>query len=431
MLTALRARGPLSRADLARYAGVAPSTVSGVVQDLLGAGLVVASGHQPSHRPSHGGDTAPPGRPGVSVTLNPRLGAVAGVEFCFDELRVLLCDLAHNVIGTAKCELPRAHGSDTALAAAGRLVGEALAAAGLSRDALIGAGVSVPGPVSRHPDAVTPSGILPGWHGVTADEIAAALGVAVSIDNDSNLAALGEHVWGAGRGCDDSVTLKFHYGIGCGLFVNGTLVRGSGGAGEIGHIAVDERGPLCRCGKRGCLETYAAISAIMEALRPQHGELTLAQLMRLLAVRDPGAVRVVGDAAELVGMHLAAVCNLLAPRRVIVTGPMAQAGELVLEPIGTAVRRRVAPNAVPEIVLGALGKRNTALGAIALALDETDWLPRKRPLRSHPLWIRVNGHQRTTESIELHNTNTLCCGVVYFPLFGYRWWSDHDMVTSG
>src|SRR3981189_2370734 len=89
-----------------------------------------------------------------SVTLNPRLGAVAGIEFCFDELRVLLCDLAHNVIGTAKCELPRAHGSDTALDAAGRLVGEALAAAGLSRDALIGAGVSVPGPVSRHPDAV-------------------------------------------------------------------------------------------------------------------------------------------------------------------------------------------------------------------------------------------------------------------------------------
>jgi ROK family len=127
---------------------------------------------------------------------------------------------------------------------------------------------------------------------------------------------------------------------------------------------------------------------------------------------------VVGDAAELVGMHLAAVCNLLAPRRVIVTGPMAQAGELVLEPIGTAVRRRVAPNAVPEIVPGALGKRNTALGAIALALDETDWLPQRRPLRSHPLWIRLNGHQRTPETIELHNTNTLCRGVVYFSRFG-------------
>ena len=248
------------------------------------------------------------------------------MEFCFGKVRVLLCDLAHNVVATAECDLPRAHSSDTALAAAGRLVAKALADAGLPRDALIAAGVSVPGPVSRHPDTVTPSAILPGWHGVTGDDIAAALGVAVSIDNDSNLAALGEHVWGAGRGCVDSVTLKFHYGIGCGLFVNGSLVRGSGGAGEIGHIAVDERGPLCRCGKRGCLETYAAISAIMEALRPQHGELTLPELLRLLAARDPGAVRVVGDAAELVGTHLAAVCNLLAPSMVIVTGPMARAG---------------------------------------------------------------------------------------------------------
>ncbi len=371
VLTALRARGPLSRADLARHAGVAPSTVSGLVQDLLQAGLVVASPHRE--------DPLRPGRPGLSLTLNPRLGAVAGVEFCFDELRVLLYDLAHNLIGTAECELPHAHSSDTALAAARKLVGEALAASGLSRDALIGAGVSVPGPVSRHPDAVKPSAILPGWHGVTAGDIAAALGVPVSIDNDSNLAALGEHAWGAGRGCDDSVTLKFHYGIGCGLFVNGTLVRGSGGAGEIGHIAVDERGPLCRCGKRGCLETYAAIPAIIDALRPQHGKLTLARLMRLLAARDPGTVRVVGDAAELIGTHLAAVCNLLAPQRVIVIGPMAQAGELVLEPIRTAITRHIAPNAVPEIVLGTLGNRNTALGAIALALDETDWLPAKRP----------------------------------------------------
>ncbi len=376
VLTALRARGPMSRAELARQAGIAPSTISAVVQELAAAGLVVAA-PQPGEE-TQPGEAPRPGRPGLRLTLNPRLGAVAGVEFCFDKVRVLLCDLAHNVVATAECDLPRAHSSDTALAAAGRLVAKALADAGLPRDALIAAGVSVPGPVRRHPDTVTPSAILPGWHGVTGDDIAAALGVAVSIDNDSNLAALGEHVWGAGRGCVDSVTLKFHYGIGCGLFVNGSLVRGSGGAGEIGHIAVDERGPLCRCGKRGCLETYAAISAIMEALRPQHGELTLPELLRLLAARDPGAVRVVGDAAELVGTHLAAVCNLLAPSMVIVTGPMARAGDLVLDPIRAAIRRHIAPNAVPRVVLGSLGNRNTALGAIALALDETEWLPARR-----------------------------------------------------
>ena len=145
--------------------------------------------------------------------------------------------------------------------------------------------------------------------------------------------------------------------------------------GEIGHTTVDERGPLCRCGKRGCLDTYAAIPAIMDALEPQHGKLTLTGLMRLLSDRDPGTVRVVGDAAELVGKQLAVVCNLLAPARVVVVGAMAEAGELVLGPIRAALERGIAPNEPPGLVLGALGNRHTALGAVALALDESDWLP--------------------------------------------------------
>jgi predicted NBD/HSP70 family sugar kinase len=211
---------------------------------------------------------------------------------------------------------------------------------------------------------------------VTSPDVEQALGEPVSIDNDANLAALGEHVWGAGRGYDDCVTVKFHYGIGCGLFVNGTLVRGAaGGAGEIGHTTVDERGPLCRCGKRGCLDSYAAIPAILDALRPQRGPLTLAGLMALLAGNDPGAVRVVSDAAGLVGRQLAIACNLLAPQRVVVVGAMAEVGELVLGPIRAALRRDIAPNEPPELVVGALGTRHTALGAIALALDESDWLP--------------------------------------------------------
>jgi predicted NBD/HSP70 family sugar kinase len=361
----------MSRAELARYACVAPSTISAVVQDLVADGLVVGSG---------GGPAAPQrlraGRPGLRLTLNPHSGAVAGVEFGFRSVRVLLCDLAHDIIGSGERELPDGHTSASGLVIARRLMDETLAAAGLAHGALIGAGVSLPGPIRHRPDVVKPSGVLPGWNGVTGHDIGLALGVPVSVDNDANLAALGEHVWGAGRGCEDCVTIKFHYGIGCGLFVNGTLVRGAaGGAGEIGHTTVDERGPLCRCGKRGCLDTYAAIPAMLDALRPQHGPLTLSGLMTLLADRDPGAMRVVGDAAELVGKQLAVMCNLLAPGRVVVVGAMAEAGELVLGPIRTAMERNIAPNEPPGLVLGTLGNRHTALGAVALALDESEWLP--------------------------------------------------------
>jgi predicted NBD/HSP70 family sugar kinase len=371
VLTALRERGAMSRAELARYMSVAPSTITAVVQDLVAEGIIVSSAARRA--------PAGIGRPGLRLTLNPGSGAVAGVEFCYRSVRVLLCDLAHNVIGSGRRELPDGHGSGVALPVARQLLEETLAAAGLAHGALIGAGVSLPGPVRHRPDVVKPSEILPRWQGVTGPEIAAALGVPVSIDNDTNLAALGEHVWGAGQGCDHCVTIKFHYGIGCGLFVNGTLVRGAaGGAGEIGHITVDERGPLCRCGKRGCLDSYAAIPAILDALRPQHGELTLAGLMRLLADGDPGAMRVAGDAAGLVGAQLATVCHLLGPQRVIIVGAMAEAGELVLGPLRTALRRGIAPNDMPDVVPGSLGRRQTALGAVALALDESEWLPAPR-----------------------------------------------------
>jgi len=370
VLTALRVHGAMSRAELARYARVAPSTISAVVQNLVADGVVVSSrARLAAARPGTGG------RPGLRLTLNPGAGAVAGVEVGFRVLRVMLCDLAHEVIGSAEAELPEGHSSSAVLPLASRLIDEVLTEAAMARGALIGAGMSLPGPVRHHPDLVVTSGILPGWHGVTGRDMAEALGMPVSIDNDANLAALGEHAWGAGQGCDDSITIKYHYGIGCGLFVNGSLVHGAGGAGEIGHTTIDQRGPLCRCGKRGCLDTYAAIPAMLDALRPQRGPLDLDGLMTLLAGRDPGATRVVADAAELVGQQLAAACNLLAPRRVVVVGAMADAGDLVLGPIRTAMRRNIAPNELPELRVGTLGTRQTALGAVALALGESTWLP--------------------------------------------------------
>ena len=190
VLTALRERGAMSRAELARYAGVAPSTISGVVQELVAGGVVIGSGGPPGLRPRTG-------RPGLRLTLNPGFGAVAGMEFGFRRLRVLLCDLAHDIIGSGECDLPDGHTSDAGLVIARRLLDETLAGAGLGHGALIGAGISLPGPIRHHPDVVKPSGILPGWHGVTGLDIEQALGVPVSIDNDANLAALGEHVWGA------------------------------------------------------------------------------------------------------------------------------------------------------------------------------------------------------------------------------------------
>ena len=105
------------------------------------------------------------------------------------------------------------------------------------------------------------SAILPGWVGVNARDAAAErLGLDVQIDNDANLGALAEHRHGAGRGHADMVFVKVSSGVGAGLIINDALFRGAAGtSGEIGHLTLDDQGPLCRCGSRGCLEAYAAV----------------------------------------------------------------------------------------------------------------------------------------------------------------------------
>jgi predicted NBD/HSP70 family sugar kinase len=318
-------------------------------------------------------DRSKSGRRGRELTLNPRAGAVVGVDFGFRHVRVLLCDLAHNVLAAAEQELTESHTSAAALPTTARMLDEMLDEAKFSRAEILNAGVALPGPV-RHDasDSVVQSAVLPGWSGATNESVGAALGVRARIDNDANLAALGEHTWGAAQGISDCVVIKFHSGIGCGLIVGGQVVRGAfGGAGEIGHTTVDERGPLCRCGKRGCLDSFASVPAIIEALRPQHGDITLAGVMALLSAGDPGVVRVVTDAAQLVGKAIADACNLLAPERVVLVGAMTQAGNWIVDPISAALKRHVAPGQPPEVVLGLLGRRHTALGAVALALEES------------------------------------------------------------
>ncbi len=365
---ALRDNGAMTRAELARFAGVAPSTVTALVRDLIRDGIVVDSfaDQTPTMNRS--------GRRGQGVTLNPSAGAVVGVDFGFRHLRVVLCDLGHNIVAASEVFLNEGHEANVALGITRDLIDQTLSEAGIPRASLIGAGVALPGPI-RHEasDQVLSSSVLPGWNGVTSTEIERRLGLPVRVDNDSNLAALGEHTWGSAKGTMSCIVVKFHSGIGSGLVVNGTLVRSMGGVGEIGHTTVDERGPLCRCGKRGCLDSFSSIPSILESLRPQHGDINLRELMGLLGQGDLGAIRVVSDAAELVGTVLASACNLLAPQKIVVVGAMTEAGDVILEPIRSAIARNIGPGSIPEVVFGSLGNRHTAMGGVAMALEENEW----------------------------------------------------------
>jgi predicted NBD/HSP70 family sugar kinase len=158
--------------------------------------------------------------------------------------------------------------------------------------------------------------------------------------------------------------------------LRGRLFRGAGGtAGEIGHTTIDEAGPICRCGSRGCLESFAATPAIVELLRPSLGpDLTAELVIQRAREGDLGARRAIGDAGRHIGSALANLCNLFNPELIVVGGTLAAAGEILMEPMREAVTRRAIPSAAEdvEIVPGVLGERAEMLGAVALVIYERE-----------------------------------------------------------
>jgi predicted NBD/HSP70 family sugar kinase len=143
-------------------------------------------------------------------------------------------------------------------------------------------------------------------------------------------------------------------------------------AGELGHVLVDPEGPVCRCGNRGCLETAASTGALLDMLRRSHGELTVAEMLRLARDGDLGCRRVIADAGRVVGSAAAGVFNLLNPQLLVVGGDLAEAGDLLLDGVRSSVRLAALPAAADAagVVAGVLGERAQVLGALALAIGE-------------------------------------------------------------
>ncbi|MEU3907990.1 ROK family transcriptional regulator [Streptomyces goshikiensis] len=363
VVRAVRLAGSLTQAEIARATGLSAATVSNIVRELKEAGTVEVT------------DTSAGGRRARSVSLSGDAGIVIGVDFGHTHLRVAVGNLAHQVLAEESepldVDASWVDGFDRAEALVGRLI----LGIGVGREKVIGVGLGVPGPIDVESGTLGSTAILPGWAGINPrQELSQRLGVPVYVDNDANLGALGELVWGSGRGVKDLAYIKVASGVGAGLVINGQIYRGPGGtAGEIGHITLDESGPVCRCGNRGCLETFAAARYVLPLLQGSHGpELTMERVVELAREGDPGCRRVIADVGRHVGSGVASLCNLLNPSRVVLGGSLAEAGELVLAPIRESVGRYAIPSAARQlsVLTGSLGGRAEVLGALALVLSE-------------------------------------------------------------
>jgi len=367
VIQALQVLGVTSRADVARHTGLSRSTVSSIVAGLQAEGMVVDRDADP--RAGSGG-----GRPPAMIALDPRAGLAVGIDFGKRHLTVALADLAHELVAEDWREMPDDYDADAGIEHAAELVEQMLDSSGAEAGRVLGVGMGLPGPVHRS-GVVGSSAILPGWAGTHAAELMTErLGMQVWLRNDANLGALAESIWGAGRDAAGLVYLKLATGIGAGIVIDGRLFEGAGGtAGEIGHTSLDETGDICRCGSRGCLETYASGTAIAGLLsRSLKQPLTLDEVLARAVEGDPGCRRALADAGRHIGAAVADLCNLINPERIVVGGTMAVAGDVLLDPLGEAVRLRAIPSAAEDVVIvpGELGERAELLGAVALVLHE-------------------------------------------------------------
>jgi predicted NBD/HSP70 family sugar kinase len=381
---------PPSRADLATATGLTRATVSALVDDLIGGQLLTEV------------DPAPrtgAGRPALGLVLSPAGPAGLGLEINVDYLAACVVDLSGAVRHRAVHRVDlRALPPAEVLTLVGELAATAREEAGRWRLPIAGAALAVPG-------LVTSTGVVRlapnlGWREVDVPTALGAhpalAGIPLTVDNEANLAALGELHSGP-PGPATFLYISGEVGIGAGIVLHGALFRGARGwSGELGHVPVHPQGRTCRCGARGCLEQYAGQEAILAAAgltgprpTPPTGRpdpAVVGRLAELAEAGDPAALRALTEAATALGVAIAGVLNLLDLETVVLGGVYAPLARWLCPPVEAEIQRRVltagwAPVAVRAALLGGDAAAVGAAGSVVrdVLAQPARWLTTTQP----------------------------------------------------
>jgi glucokinase-like ROK family protein len=369
--------GGVSRAELARKMGLTRAAVTAIANDLLLTGIIREAG----------GIIAHSGRPPVVLEIEPSSGYVVGIDFGASHLAILIADLGAHILEEIEIGIDIQEGPEACINKADRLLHDLLKNVGREMDEILAIGVGVPGPIVSKAGMVLAPPIMPGWDRFPIRETLEKMwGCSISLSNDAELGALGEWAAGAGRGEQNLAYIKIGTGIGAGLLLEGQIYRGvTGSAGEIGHLTIEENGPLCACGNHGCLEAIAGGRAIAQqaqeaARHEKRTQLANIKPIESITARDVASAARLGDlvsqqiltrAGTYVGIAIAGVVNMFNPGMVIIGGGVAQSGDILLEPIRLAVQRRSLPAAtrVVRITTAMLGRRSSSMGAVIEAIS--------------------------------------------------------------
>ena len=308
---------------------------------------------------------------------------VIGVDLGGTQLRAIRCDPQGNIVAHARTDTAATEGPTAVVHQIERLIAEVRGDE--SDEAILGVGVGTPGPVDGRTGLIYEAPNLKGFVDVPLKALLVErTGLRVSVGNDANVAALGEWLFGSGRGADHFVYVTVSTGIGGGVIVDRSLLLGRKGiAGEVGHMVVQAGGPRCSCGNEGCWEALASGTALgrraTEAIAAgeptilrdaaSEGPVTAVHVALAAAANDPLAQRLMEREGELIGLGLVNILHLFSPEVIALGGGVMKSASLLFP----AMRRVVAERAMTvyqdaHVELATLADRTGVLGAAALIL---------------------------------------------------------------
>lgn len=383
----LRENAPISRAALAEITGLNKTTVSSLVSELIDNQFVREIGL---------GVAGVAGRRAVLLKLNPAAGCVVSGEIGVDFISVLAADFAAEILWRHQTWINPAMGQEVIVDQAASLLRQATEQGLSACRTLLGVAVGMPGLVDQATGTLLFAPNL-GWRDVPIRTILQQKFEApVFVDNEANLAALGEHDFGVARGYEEVLYVSAGVGLGGGIIHNGQVCRGTTGVGgELGHMTMDPNGERCNCGNRGCWETQVSQQALfryvkgaidqgqpsqlLDRLNGDLSRLTVPLVAEAARAGDAVAIKALDKVGHHLGIGIASLVNALNPEMVVFGGILSLAWEFLLPAVTEEMQKRALRwnREATQVVLARHGFDACVMGGLALVLQDTLHEPRR------------------------------------------------------
>jgi predicted NBD/HSP70 family sugar kinase len=375
VLNTIRKAGLISRIEIAQLTGQSRAAVTNITACLIKEGTILEKHTEPSSLR---------GRRRVMLALNPCAAYVVGVKLSAFHLSFALTNMQADIISSLTVPVrvgKRSAEFVTDLMEEG--IRHCAAKAKLELKKISGIGVGIPGFIDSRKGVTYWSPLYERSHAGLRDLIQDRFKIPTYIENDANTVTLAEQWFGQGMGVDNFLVVTVEHGIGMGIVVNGQIYRGERGIGaEFGHLVIRPGGELCRCGKRGCIESYVADYKVLEAgvKAAQEGRwkcndlssLTINDLTDFARRGEPALRDIFKRSGEILGLGISGLIQVFNPKKIIIAGEGVRAGNLLFEPMRRAIKTHTSKELFQslEIIVEKWQDTDWARGAASLVLQE-------------------------------------------------------------